>query len=129
MGGHPATFAVSDDQICLTIVNLLMIEFDNLRVQSGSGILHFLNETGHVFQEEIVEMFLLHVLQLEDGFFATSDHDASVCERDCRTDMSRKGSSSQLSVTQAIAAGQLYNTIRGTDGGRRGNKRKVTFLT
>ena len=60
-----------------------------------------------------MEMFLLHVLQLEDGFLATSDHDGTVCERDCWTDMSRKGSSSQLSVTQAIAAGQLYNTIRG----------------
>ena len=51
-----------------------MIEFDNLRIQSGSGILHFLNETGHVFQEEIVEMFLLHVLQLEDGFIVTGVH-------------------------------------------------------
>ena len=59
-----------------------------------------------------MEMFLLHVLQLQDGFLATSDHDGSACERDWWTDMSRKGSSSQLSMTQAIGAGQVYNTIR-----------------
>ena len=29
-----------------------------------------------------MEMFLLHVLQLEDGFLATSDHDGTVRERD-----------------------------------------------
>ena len=45
-----------------------------LRVESGSGILHFLNEAGHVLEEEIVEMFLLHILQFEGWLLATSDH-------------------------------------------------------
>ena len=100
----------------------------NLRVQSGSGVLHFLNETGHVFQEEIVEMFLLHILQLQDGFLATSDHDGTVCERDCWPDMSRKGSSSQLNCDPGYCAGQRYNTIQGGQRTGQANKRKVTFL-
>ena len=46
----------------------------NLRIESGCWVFHLLDEPRHVFQEEIVEMFLLHVLQLEDGFIATAGH-------------------------------------------------------
>ena len=35
------------------------------RVQPRSGILHLLNQPGHVLEEDIVQLLLLHVLQLE----------------------------------------------------------------
>ena len=35
------------------------------RVQPGSGILHLLNQPRHVLEEDIVQLLLLHVLQLE----------------------------------------------------------------
>ena len=60
----------------------LTLSLANLRIESGCWVFHLLDEPRHVFEEEIVEMFLLHVLQLEDGFLATSDHDGTVRERD-----------------------------------------------
>ena len=35
------------------------------RVQPRSGILHLLNQPGHVLEEDVVQLLLLHVLQLE----------------------------------------------------------------
>ena len=37
------------------------------RVQPRSGILHLLNQPGHVLEEDVVQLLLLHVLQLEHG--------------------------------------------------------------
>ena len=48
-----------------------------LRVESRSRIFDFLNESGHVLEEEIVKVFLLHVLELEDGFVGAACHDSS----------------------------------------------------
>ena len=42
-----------------------------LRIKSGSGILNLFYQTRHVLEEEIVEVLLLHVLQLEDGLVAS----------------------------------------------------------
>ena len=42
--------------------------FNFLRVESWSRILDLLNQTGHVLEKEVVQVLLLHVLQLEDGF-------------------------------------------------------------
>ena len=52
----------------------LSLALKNLRIESGCGIFHLLDEPRHVFQEEIVEMLLLHVLELEDGFVVTAGH-------------------------------------------------------
>ena len=46
-----------------------------LRVESGSRVLNLLDQSGHVLQEEIVEVLLLHVLQFEGLFLASTDHD------------------------------------------------------
>jgi len=54
VGGHTSTFAA--------------------RIESGCWVFHLLDEPRHVFQEEIVEMLLLHVLELEDGFVVTAGH-------------------------------------------------------
>ena len=35
------------------------------RVQPRSGILHLLNQPRHVLEEDVVQLLLLHVLQLE----------------------------------------------------------------
>ena len=48
-----------------------------LRVESRSRIFDFLNESGHVLEEEIVKVFLLHVLELEDGFVGAACHGSS----------------------------------------------------
>ena len=35
------------------------------RVESGCRVLHLLNQPGHVLEEDVVQLLLLHVLQLE----------------------------------------------------------------
>ena len=52
----------------------LSLSLANLRIKSGCGVFHLLYEPRHVFQEEIVEMLLLHVLELEDGLIVTAGH-------------------------------------------------------
>ena len=39
----------------------------NLRVQSGCRVLNLLDQAGHVLEEEVVKVLLLHVLELEHG--------------------------------------------------------------
>ena len=46
------------------------------RVEAGSGVLHFLNQARHVLEEEVVQVLLLHVLQLELGPVLLSHHPA-----------------------------------------------------
>ena len=48
------------------------------RVQSGSGILDLLNQAGHVLEEDVVKLLLLHVLQLERRSVLGASHDAVV---------------------------------------------------
>ena len=44
------------------------------RVQSRSGILDLLNQAGHVFQKNVVQLLLLHVLQLERRSLLGASH-------------------------------------------------------
>ena len=37
----------------------------HLRIQAGGGVLGLLNEAGHVFEEEVVHVLLVHVPQLD----------------------------------------------------------------
>lgn len=46
----------------------------HLRVEPGSGVLHLLDQAGHVLEEEVVQVLLLHVLQLELGPVLAADH-------------------------------------------------------
>ena len=39
----------------------------NLRVQPGCRVLNLLDQAGHVLEEEVVKVLLLHVLELEHG--------------------------------------------------------------
>ena len=55
-------------QIILTNEPQIINIFNFLRVESRSRILDLLDQTGHVLEEEVVQVLLLHVLQLEDGF-------------------------------------------------------------
>ena len=50
------------------------METNYLRVQPWSGILYFLNESRHVLEEEVMEVLLLHVLQLKGGPVLASNH-------------------------------------------------------
>ena len=73
VGGHTSTLAVPDQD--LTLLDLQPPCSLYSRVESGSGVFNLLNQSGHVLQEEIVEMLLLHVLQFEGLLLATTDHD------------------------------------------------------
>ena len=53
-----------------------------LRVESRSRSFDFLNESGHVLEEEIVKMLLLHVPELEGGL-AAAHHPDAVCDGLC----------------------------------------------
>ena len=55
----------------------LTLSLANLRIESGCWVFHLLDEPRHVFQEEIVQMLLLHVLELEDGFVGAACHGSS----------------------------------------------------
>ena len=48
------------------------------RVQPRSGVLHLLNQPGHVLEEDVVQLLLLHVLQLERRSVLGPSHDAVV---------------------------------------------------
>ena len=48
------------------------------RVQSGSRILDLLDQPGHVLEEDVVQLLLLHVLQLERRSVLGPSHDAVV---------------------------------------------------
>ena len=50
-----------------------------LRVQSWCGILDLFDEAGHVLEEEIVKVLLLHVPELEGGL-AAAHHPDAVCD-------------------------------------------------
>ena len=39
----------------------------NLRVQPGCRVLNLLDQAGHVLEEEVVKVLLLHVFELENG--------------------------------------------------------------
>ena len=82
---HASTLAVSEHQ---TLFQTKEKYFLNLRVESWSGILHLFNETGHVLEEEVVQVLLLHVLQLEGGLVASTHH-PGVCVSDVSTMMRR----------------------------------------
>ena len=99
-------------------------EISNLRVQSWSWVLDLLNESWHIFEEEIVKMFLLHVSQFEDWFLVSPNHfdhlflplPISLLKRlppkykSCWSIVvSRKMGSSQLSMTRV--AGQLTPSL------------------
>jgi len=45
-----------------------------VRIESRSRILDLLNQTGHVLEEEVVQVLLLHVLQLQGGLVASTHH-------------------------------------------------------
>ena len=73
----------------------------NLRIESGCGVFHLLDEPRHVFQEEIVEMLLLHVLELEDGFIVTAGHGWSQWQTE------------QESLTRAVLVSLGSSSVRG----------------
>ena len=52
------------------------------RVQSRSGILDFLNQAGHVFEENVVQLLFLHVLQLERRSVLGASHGVVEAEGD-----------------------------------------------
>ena len=47
-------------------------------VEAGGGVLHLLDQAGHVLEEEVVEVLLLHVAELEHGFVAPAHHGEAV---------------------------------------------------
>ena len=52
------------------------------RVQPRSGILHLLNQPGHVLEEDVVQLLLLHVLQLERRSVLGASHGVVEAEDD-----------------------------------------------
>ena len=74
---HASAFAVSKDE------GVIFDHGDSLhylRVQSWCGILDLLDEAGHILEEEVVKMLLLHVPELEGGL-AAAHHPDAVCDR------------------------------------------------
>ena len=66
VGRHASAFAVAGKRLECKLYS--HNQSDYLRVQSWSGILDLLDEAGHVLEEEIVKMLLLHVFELESRF-------------------------------------------------------------
>ena len=55
----------------------------HLRVEARGGVLGLLNEAGHVFEEEVVHVLLVHVPQLDAlGRVAVRDGVARVARHD-----------------------------------------------
>ena len=48
------------------------------RVQARSGVLDLFNQPGHVLEEDVVQLLLLHVLQLERRSVLGASHDGVV---------------------------------------------------
>ena len=78
VGRHASAFAVAGKRLECKLYS--HNQSDYLRVQSWSGILDLLDEAGHVLEEEIVKMLLLHVPELEGGL-AAAHHPDAVCDR------------------------------------------------
>ena len=50
------------------------------RVQPRSGVLDLLNQPGHVLEEDVVQLLLLHVLQLERRSVLGASHGVGEAE-------------------------------------------------
>ena len=44
-----------------------MFDAQHLRVEAGGRILSFLNKSGHVLQEQIMHVLLIHISELDAG--------------------------------------------------------------
>ena len=49
-----------------------------LRVGAGGGVLDLLDEAGHVFEEEVVHILLVHVAELHHGLHGGGSHGGGV---------------------------------------------------
>ena len=91
---------------CHTLLTCL-----NLRVQSGCRVLNLLDEPGHVLEEEVVKVLLLHVLELEHGLAGgLGGHGGGVAEAGVGTE----AATVSPTLTLASAPGQ-YELTRGGD--------------
>ena len=84
----------------------------NLRVQSGCRVLNLLDEPGHVLEEEVVKVLLLHVLELEHGLAGgLGGHGGGVAEAGVGTEAATVCPT--LTLTQASVPGQYELTRAG----------------